>query len=323
MRYKYLDNAKWILTLLMVLYHIQFIEDSKYNLTFMAIKNLGDCVVPAFSIISGFLFWSTVKDFSDLKYKFLRRISALLIPYLLWNFINTIFVNLAGGRRGISLLHINIWDNLVMWKSSPHFWYIFMLMFWTILSPVLYILYKHKVGVAILFAISLAYLIYKGNNVLHSRFIYILFVWAGVIGFYFPDLIYKIIINERRKKIVLTTLFMLTYLGMYFIYCDKPIGMGIKVWLYGLRALVLLMLLVNMPLAKIGSMTEFKYSFWVFAVHYWLDVYIGAIVARVVSNSHVYQVFTWLIVATIGLITGIIVDKKIPVLFRLLSGNRG
>lgn len=307
----------------MVLYHIQFIGDSKNNFTFMAIKNLGDCVVPAFSIISGFLFWNTVKDFSDLKYKFLRGISALLIPYLLWNVINTVFVNWAGGRRGISLLHINIWDNIVMWNSSPHFWYIFMLMFWTILSPVLYILYKHKVGVAILFAISLAYLIYKGNNVLHSRFIYILFVWAGVIEFYFPDLIDKIIIIDRKKKIVLTTLFLLTYLGMYFIYCDKSVGMGIKVWLYGLRAVVLLMLLVNMPLLKIGTMIKFKYSFWVFAVHYWLDVYIGAIVARGVSNSHVYQVFTWLIVVTIGLMTGILVDKKIPVLFRFLSGNRG
>lgn len=74
MRYNCLDNAKWILTLLMVLYHIQFIGDPDNNLTFMVIKNLGDCVVPAFSIISGFLFWHTVKRFSDLKYKFLSRI---------------------------------------------------------------------------------------------------------------------------------------------------------------------------------------------------------------------------------------------------------
>lgn len=324
MRYKNLDNAKWILTLLMVLYHIQFVGDAKYNMTFMAIKNLGDCVVPTFSLISGFLFWSTVKEFLDLKYKLLRRIQALLIPYLLWNFINTFFANWQGGRRGVSLLYINIWDNIVMWNSSPHFWYIFMLMFWAALSPILYILYKHKGGMVILFTVSVAYLIYKGNNVLHSRFIYMLYVWAGAVGFYFPNLMSKLVFvgEQKLKKIVLTTLFLLTYLGMYFIYCDKPIGMGVKVWLYGLRALFLLIALLNLPLEKIGKMTGFKYSFWIFAVHYWLDSFIEMYVSRLVYNSLLYQLITWVIVVMIGMVTGVFFEKNVPVLFKVLSGNR-
>ena len=51
MRYRELDNAKWILTLLIVLYHIPFVGINKYESAFLAVKNLGDCVVPAFSII--------------------------------------------------------------------------------------------------------------------------------------------------------------------------------------------------------------------------------------------------------------------------------
>lgn len=228
--------------------------------------------------------------------------------------------NLQDGKQGISLLNIDIWNNIVMWNSSPHFWYVFMLMFWTVLSPVLFVLYNTMGGRVILFAISLVYLIYKGNNVLHSRYIYILFAWAGVIGFRFPNLINKIC-RLKKKKIVMTTL-LIAYLGMYFIYSDKAVGMGIKVWLYGLRGLLLLCLLINLPMAKIGSMTRFKYSFWVFAVHYWMDVYISAIAVRLVSNPLEYQMLTWFVVVALSLIIGMIVDKKTPVLFRLLSGNR-
>lgn len=323
MRNKYLDNAKWILTLLMVLYHIQFLGDSQYNASFMAIKNLGDSVVTAFSIISGFLFWSTVNEGSDLRLKILRRVRLLLIPYVLWNIINTLFVNWQGGKNGIGLFDLNLWNNIIMWNSSPHFWYIFMLMFWTVLSPILFFLYRKKVGIVILLLLSVLYLIYKGNNVLHSRFIYIIYLWSGVAAFYFPDLVDKICFLGRKRKIICVCALIL-YLGIYYIYSNpnQMISMGIKVWLYCLRAVFLLVGLLNMPVLKLGSLTKFRYSFWIFAVHYWLDAYFGAYIFRYVSNIFIYQFLTWISVIGIGGITGIILNYMIPPLFKLLSGNR-
>ena len=85
-----LDHTKWILTILLVLYHINFDVVNDY---FLFIKNLGDSVVPAFTIISGFLFFRTVKDLSDLKGKYKRRVGSLVIPYIVWNFINTFLLN--------------------------------------------------------------------------------------------------------------------------------------------------------------------------------------------------------------------------------------
>lgn len=55
-RIKSLDNTKWILTLLICLYHIQFMGDEKYSTLFYWVKDLGNCVVQVFSLISGFLF---------------------------------------------------------------------------------------------------------------------------------------------------------------------------------------------------------------------------------------------------------------------------
>lgn len=320
MRYRSLDNAKWILTLLIVLYHIQFRGDDKYNFTFMMIKNLGDCVVPAFAIISAFLFWSTVRKYEDLKEKKYRRVYTLLIPYVSWNLINTIYINWQNGKSGVDLLELNIWSDIIMWNSSPHFWYLFMLIFWTVLSPVLYLLYKNWRGILVLFVLSGMYLIYKGDAVLHSRYIYILYVWAGLIGFWYPNFITKIVFNGK-KRIVGIIVSSIIYIGLYFTYCHHSVGMGVQVWLYAIRAIALLIVLVNIPVMKIGILTNFKYSFWIFSVHYWLDSFVSIQIIKITSNSHVYQLLTWATVVTIGLTTGYFIDKKLPGVFKLLTGR--
>jgi len=320
MRNRNLDNAKWILTLLMVLYHIQFAGDEKYYFSFMLIKNFGDCVVPAFAIISGFLFWSTVRTFDDIKGKYRRRVYSLLIPYVLWNLINTLYLNFRGGEWGISLFELNIWNDIIMWNSSPHFWYLFMLMFWTILSPILWLLYRKKGGVIVLFVTTVAYLIYKGDNVLHSRFIYIIHLWSGLLGFYYPDFLDKICYEGKKRKRILCILIFL-YLAIYFIYCFDSIGMGLKVWLYGIRGVFLLIVLLNIRFEKIGLLSGFRYSFWIFSVHFWLDSYVGSFVRRFVSNPHLYQLLTWILVVFIGFVSGVIMYKKTPKIFKLLSGR--
>lgn len=322
MRNKNLDNAKWILTLLMVLYHIQYVGEGRCSFGFMMIKNLGDCVVPAFAIISGFLFWSTVKDLKDLKGKYKRRLYSLLLPYVLWNIINTLIVNLHGGKGEPSVFELNIWRNIVMWDSSPHFWYLFMLMFWTALSPLLFLLYYKKGGRVVLFAISGAYLLYKGDAVLHSRFIYILYMWSGLFGYIYPDFVNKICFVGKKRKTVVAVALMI-YVAIYFSYSVETLGMGTKVWLYALRAVALLIVLVNMPFSWLGKCTNYKYSFWLFAIHYWLDGYLGSIIFRYISNVHIYQFATWMVVVSIGLTAGFVVNRIMPSMFKILTGNRG
>ena len=157
LRNEKIDNSKWILTLLIALYHIQFVGCERFQHGFLFFKNLGDCVVPAFAIISGFLFWRNVKHFTDLRNKVTRRVRSLLIPYLLWNCINIPVMNVLRGKWGINLLDFNFLYDILLGYSSPHFWYIFMLMFWTFFSPILYFLYKNKWGVVIVFILSGTY----------------------------------------------------------------------------------------------------------------------------------------------------------------------
>lgn len=93
-----LDTIKLILTLLIILFHIQFLKggDEHYRYMFYFIKNLGDCVVPAFAIISGFLYWRSITCIDNLKKKAKKRIFIIFIPYLLWNVINVVMRDWGG-----------------------------------------------------------------------------------------------------------------------------------------------------------------------------------------------------------------------------------
>lgn len=180
-----LDNTKWILTLLITLYHIQLpIGASGFReIIFLYIKNLGDCVVASFSLISGFLFFYNAHTFSDVYKKMKRRIWTLLMPYVMWNIINSLYLILKNNGIRSSFRGIITADwikNIVLWESSPHFWYIFMLIFWTVLAPLLFAIYEDKRLLIVLLLSQIIYFIYKGPEILTSRYIYILYTWGGV-----------------------------------------------------------------------------------------------------------------------------------------------
>ena len=159
----------------MVLYHIPNVSGNNLSLF---IKNIGDSVVPGFALVSGYLFFYNVRNFDDIKTKIVNRFYTLLIPYLLWNLLNSIGINIISifiNHKSILDFRINFFLDIIYWKNTPHFLYVFMLIFYTIFSPILYYLYKTKYGIAILLLTQIFYLYIKGDNVLHSRFIYILF----------------------------------------------------------------------------------------------------------------------------------------------------
>ena len=103
------------------------------------------------------------------------------------------------------------------------------------------------------------------------------------------------------------------------VYVD--IGMYIKVWIYAIRAILLVIGCFNVPELVIGKKTNFKFSFWVFAVHYLLDTYVSAFVRNYVDGI-VYQFITWGEVLFLALVSGAILDKVWHKGFALMTGNR-
>lgn len=251
-----------------------------------------------------------------------RRIFTLIIPYLLWNFFHTIYLNLVNAERiNSEILDINIYYDIIQCNSSPHFWYIFMLIFWTALAPILYYAYKDKRAFGVLLILQLIYLIYKGETVLYSRYIYILYTWGGAIGFLEPDLLTKI--GQWKHKSLISSIAAISYLILGIVITKIDIGMQFKVWIWGIKGVLLIIATINLPLLKIGNYTDYRYSFWVFAVHYWLDYAVSLRINMFGLNALLYQVLTWSIVVMLGLSGGIILEKICPKCFNMFTGNRG
>lgn len=117
-----------------------------------------------------------------------------------------------------------------------------------LLAPVLYILIKDKKLIWILFIVQAVYLIYKGPDILHSRFIYILYTW-------------------------------------------------------------------------VGAKTQYAYSFWLFAIHFYLDIIVGRYLSSRLPVL-ISQISSWVIVVCVGLASGVLVHRFLPYFFMVFAGKR-
>ena len=116
--------------------------------------------IPVFFTISGYLFFKGLQDWNTAvwKLKLKRRISTLLIPYILWTVISVLFTfvtlkhpSLSAGKH---LFSINaFWDTGTGLPQNYPLWFIRNLMLLNILAPVFYFYIKHTqiLGLSILF----------------------------------------------------------------------------------------------------------------------------------------------------------------------------
>ena len=321
-----LNNLKWVLTLLIALYHIQYIGEAEApSDLFRFIKGLGDSVVPAFALISGYLFWRNVHSISDVWKKQKSRVFTIVVPYVCWNLIHTLILHLYdNGLEGFlsQFFTLGFAINLVTWSSSPHFWYIFMLIFWAVFAPILYYAYKDKRGLAVLLIAECIYIVFTGNGILNSRFIYIVYTWGGLIGVYLPNLLDWVEKTKQKERAIIGTIMLILYIAIgLFELQYKHLGMAILVWLYLIRAITLIIWGICAPLLPLGKITKYKYTFWIFACHYWLDVWVGKKVIMLIDDVF-YQLVTWLIVVILGIVTAFLTSRFLPKVYAYVTGNR-
>ena len=161
-----------------------------------------------------------------------------------------------------------------------------------------------------------------GDGILNSRFIYIIYLWSGFLGVCKPRLLECIIQWPKKRKICLSVFSIVVYGVVYLFYFQVKPSMGLQVWLCGIRAVALLLVCLNLPLMKIGNITGYKYSFWLFAVHYHMDGYVSRIVFGRGFSPLIGQLIVWIFVVCLGVLTGMIVFKFLPKAFSVLVGSR-
>lgn len=153
----------YYLSILVVLIHIstkfnyeytsQEIAYNWYHVFDIIMRNtFTQVAVPLFLIISGTIFF---RDYANEKFslKIKNRIHSLLIPFLLWNVIATVFEifvthspfsSFLVGRQAFEFSLSNILLSIVWYKTNSVFWFIFDLIVFCLISPALWFFLRKK-----------------------------------------------------------------------------------------------------------------------------------------------------------------------------------
>lgn len=105
--------------------------------------------VPTFFCISGFLFWRTVTSFGSIKEKLWRRVKSVLVPFVLWNIAYALVLITLKNEWGKVNLN-EVISSVLLYKYYFPMWYMFQLMVFFLLSPMIYLFMRRSTYMVLL-----------------------------------------------------------------------------------------------------------------------------------------------------------------------------
>lgn len=301
---------------------------------------LGQLAVPGFFCMSGYLFFRSFGDdngegVTDLiavfKHKLIKRIYSLVLPYLLWNLIYYM-VYLAAGRAETGAAEFL--NAVFEYKYNPVFWYLHELILITAVTPLIYVILKHKT--AVLPVLLLAYALAVFCNLIPVHY-----VNEDALFYYSTGAALALHLRNYEDR--------LEYIGragagcfLVFVICmelaGKTFGSGYFAAIIGARISGLLALFATVSVAvrsKISLPAYTNYNFFIYAVHYmeirlyqWI---FDALSQRICGTglfdndclSAVVYICMPLLCIALSVAAGRVLYTCCPKLYLLLTGGRG
>ncbi len=297
-----------------------------YNVEYFLSCNIATLAVPLFFAISGFLFFQNF-DISMLLDKWKKRIFTVLIPYFVWNIIYLIYfyvVTRTGitNEKPVALSAKNILESIFLFKYNEVFWYMFQLIIFIALVPLLYYVLKNKytgfvflAGLIILYSLDIDGALkdtFVRNNISDSLFYYSLGAYLGIN--------YKNEIkNENGRWYIGIITFVLSQILVYI-----PVN-GNAIFLFS-------RLLLMISAFYLSNIADFKMkeilicSFPIYTVHELILQIFNKVFSIIIpDNSNLILIYYFIspIVTVLIIIFAVyFIKKKMPFLYSVLWGKR-
>lgn len=298
---------------------------------------LGETGVPGFFFISGFLYYFSKKNYQQ---KLGTRIHTLLTPYLLWNamllgiYIMTYIAGYPQDINGKNIADYTIIDYIrAFWDRGSYddgnfvpilcpFWYIRNLLIMSILSPILYYIIKY-VREGFLLIVAIWWFLTPHNAFIPQT---VLFFSLGAYFSILEKNPLEIFTRHKNLYIALCIILGIADVIVHTVYVT-PINLQIHriALIFNIPALFLL---ANYCCQHgIKSKLLPNAAFIVFSVHYPIVVVMRKVCATKLGDAsdliHIPFYFVCVIIATaLSLLIYISIDKYLPKLKSILSGNR-
>lgn len=266
------------------------IEDNMSGINQILGKIVHDCftkhAVPLYFIIAGALFF---RDYDDKKYldKIKKRIHTILIPYLIWNTVWMLFDIVTSysflsqyfiGRPKFVLSIGSVLEAILLHKSNGVFWFLFDLMFFILLSPVINLLIRNRyVGIAVIVALEVLSLFHIGlpENIFVSHTAIVYYLIGAIIGKHYFDGFCKK--SSLSAQIISLVILLLCAVAFYFdLIVSKVLfhfTLILSAWAFWNFS--------DLFVYKLPSWKVFSNSFIVYAMH----VNVSAVISKLIYLS--------------------------------------
>lgn len=346
MKQRLSDIIKWLrfpLILFIIMLHsysvlrLDGIHESYFKVLYPYSLWLGETGVPCFFFISGYLFFLSKKtNFQKIS----TRIHTLLKPYLLWNLLLLLLYLIAYTAgypldiNGRSIVEYEFIDYVRLFWDRGSFdngnfvpllcplWYIRNLLIMSILSPLFYYIIKYLRELFLLF-IAIWWMTTYNNAFIPQTILFF------CLGAYFSILNRNPLESIIKNKSLFITLFVLFAAGDIITHVAISTPVNLQIHRLALICNIPALFLLANYCVLHGYSNELlpNSAFIVFCVHYPIVVILRKLCISQFSNAsditHIMLYFLCVIISTsLSLGIYILLDKYLPNVKRVLSGNR-
>lgn len=346
MKQRLSDIIKWLrfpLILFIIMLHsysvlrLDGIHESYFKVLYPYSLWLGETGVPCFFFISGYLFFLSKKtNFQKIS----TRIHTLLKPYLLWNLLLLLLYLIAYTAgypldiNGRSIVEYEFIDYVRLFWDRGSFdngnfvpllcplWYIRNLLIMSILSPLFYYIIKYLREFFLLF-IAIWWMTTYNNAFIPQTILFF------CLGAFFSILNRNPLESIIKNKSLFITLFVLFAAGDIITHVAISTPVNLQIHRLALICNIPALFLLANYCVLHGYSNELlpNSAFIVFCVHYPIVVILRKLCISQFSNAsditHIMLYFLCVIISTsLSLGIYILLDKYLPNVKRVLSGNR-
>lgn len=324
-----ITTVNGIMCILVVFLHSENIVD-KYGSSinrsialfeFFISRSLGNLAVPTFFFISAILFFQNY-DLSKIMPKYKSRLSSVVIPYLLWNFLYfIIFYILVNNPLSNALIEtkeitINakvVIDSILFYQYNNVYWFMYELIIFILISPIVYVIMKNPYGILIvpvLFFIN-----------------YWLIYW--LLGAYFVIHMRNQIYHRNSKKktyIALSLSVILILIRFYLEYVNQELEVN--------KYILNLLLLINVmsvwfALDILNFNSTYRWmqmSFFIYSIHPLVVWTVKDIISVLLPPNDIFALVNYIIAGIGGVVISVCIAKILirftPKIYSVLTGGR-
>lgn len=304
--------------------------------------------VPVFFLISGFLFFYSIKEFDKATYtkKLSKRVQSLVIPYFLWNFIaiavkfclsyssKSVEIHFTLRRLLNTLFYCDNFNGIFVLVSGPNkppypidvpLWYIRDLFLMVLISPLLYYLIK-KIGGSLIIVLGI---LWYGIKTALNPEIGFIFMFIPSIFFFSWGAYYGInklnFVEEFRRFKFLPLMWIVlaaadTYFrNVYIHYVENFVGV--------MAVVQIASLIVESGKVKIPRLLT-ESSFFIYALHILVLRRFAITLFELLNlpNNNFVLLTAYFVIPLLTIsfcvLVYMILNRKAPLLCRLLTGGR-